>query len=266
MNDYKKVSKKRENLKRLSLKSLIGIALQDYYEADWLSALEIRYRGNADTVACMQKLFKSRNWKKRYLAVFVMGQLFYLNKHHFSKLTRFGIADSEKMLVAALADSNPYVNAVALSQLSFTPVAAALPTMLNFVDHPNSFCRESLAFALIPFNNEGTQVTEALLQLADDEVCSVKDWATFALQESEIDNAVVRACLWKNAHDQDKLVVNEAMQGLAKRQDKRVVALILEYLNNGQYCNESALLEVAELYADPVLIEKVKNHIEKNPQ
>ncbi len=49
------------------------------------------------------------------------------------------------------------------------------------------------------------------------------------------------------------------MQGLARRKDKRVIALIQHYIKRGNYCCDSYLLEVAELYGDQILIETVKN-------
>lgn len=165
------------------------------------------------------------------------------------------------MLVAGLADPNPCVIAVALSGLSHTPVPEALPTMLTFVDHPHVWCRQKLAFALTHFIDEGPHVTNALLKLANDDFEQTRDWATYDLQYSQVDTPEVRECLWRNAHDEDSLVVDEAMHGLARRKDKRVAALIEHYIKSGNYYDDSYLLEVAELYGDPILIETVKKTI-----
>lgn len=261
--DYIDQDKKRRNhLKGLSLKSLIGMDLQgDYDDLDWCPAAEIRSRGNPETITCMKKLFKSRNWKKRSLAMYVMGQLYYIDNHNRKNHIRYGIEDSKEMLVAGLADPNPCVIAVALSGLSHTPVPEALPTMLTFVDHPHVWCRQKLAVALSHFIDEGPHVTNALLKLATDDFEETRDWATCDLQYSQVDTPEVRECLWRNAHDEDSLVVDEAMHGLARRKDKRVVALIQHYMKNGNYCDDSSLLEVAELYGDSTLVETVKKVI-----
>lgn len=82
--DYIDQDKKRRNhLKGLSLKSLVGMDLQgDFDDIDWCPADEMRSRGNPETITCMKKLFKSRSWKKRSLAMYVMGQLYYIDSHN----------------------------------------------------------------------------------------------------------------------------------------------------------------------------------------
>ena len=243
------------------------MALQDEdIYGDWPSpADEIQNRGHPQTIACMQKLFKSHNWRKRVLAVYVMGQLsHYKNRDDIGTHSRYGVKASEQMLVEALNDQHPDVIAIALSGLRHTPVPEALPVMLTFVNHPDKWCRRELAFALCGYENDGPHMTAVLLQLAADEYEITRDWATTALQWSHVDTPEVRERLWLNAHDTDPYVVNEALQGLARRKDPRTVEWVLHYIQNGGYCSDSDLLEVANLYDDPDLWEVVGEYLNQS--
>lgn len=91
------------------------------------------------------------------------------------------------MLVEALNDKHPEVLFIALSGLGHTPVPEALPKMLSFVDHPDKWCRKSLAFALCSYENNDPHVTDTLLKLAADEYEITRDWATTALKWSHVD-------------------------------------------------------------------------------
>lgn len=197
----------------------------------------------------------------------MMGQLCrYKNCHVPRSHSRYGIQESQKMLMDGLNDSCSSVIAMALSGLRHTPLLDALPTMLAHLNHPDLRCRRQLAFALCSYEIEGkyaNQLTDAFLKLAADEYEETRDWATCALQHSDLDTPEIRERLWINAHDDDQYVADEALQGLAKRKNSRAVKRILHYINNGGYCHDKALLEVIEQYGDPHLLKRVQEYIEQ---
>ena len=66
-----------------------------------------------------------------------------------------------------------------------------------------------------------------LIELSCDSETCVRDWATFALGTiQDWDEPALREALFERLHDEDDEVRAEAMSGLAKRGDRRVVDIV----------------------------------------
>lgn len=129
------------------------------------------------------------------------------------------------MFVEALDDADARVVRAAIGGLAHRPLAAALPALLAHLHHPDLRVRFALAYTLGSY--PGPQATAALMQLAIDRDDLVREWATFGIGTlSEADDDTVRTLLWTNAHDPYRDVRGEAVVGLARRSDSRVIELL----------------------------------------
>jgi hypothetical protein len=128
-------------------------------------------------------------------------------------------------------------------------VAIALPTLVNAgVKHDGSW---------IDAEEDPTVVT-ALITLSRDSEAAVRDFATFALGsqiESTADN--VREALAARLNDTDQPTAGEALVGLARRNDPRARAAVLEHLRHLRLTGHvvEAAAELGDPSALPMLIE-----------
>jgi HEAT repeat protein len=107
---------------------------------------------------------------------------------------------------------------------------AAIPLILPFSYHPDPGVRFGLAFALGCFADDKRSVS-TLLKLMTDKDSEVRDWATFGLGVlGDFDSPEIREALFQNLSDEDEDVQEEAMAGLAKRNDLRALPHVLAAL------------------------------------
>lgn len=117
--------------------------------------------------------------------------------------------------------------------------------------HPSADVRFAVATALAGFDDE--RAIAALIALATDIDPDVRDWATFALgSQTEADSPRIRAALLERLADDDADTQGEALVGLARRHDERVVAPLLGALEAGAH--GSLILVAASEIADPRIL------------
>lgn len=106
----------------------------------------------------------------------------------------------------------------------------AIPTMCSYYMHPNSDVRAAVTFALGRYANNELAIT-ALIHLTRDADPDVRDWAVFGLGVvGEADNPDIRDALAARLADANRDAREEAVVGLAKRQDRRVLETLLDLL------------------------------------
>jgi HEAT repeat protein len=106
----------------------------------------------------------------------------------------------------------------------------AIPLIAKFHAHPDAETRFAVACALGSFPNDTLSVS-ILLKLMQDTDEDVRDWATFGLGVQGVcDSAAIRDALMERLSDCNSDVREEAMVGLALRQDQRVLAPVLSAL------------------------------------
>lgn len=104
----------------------------------------------------------------------------------------------------------------------------AIPIITAFVRHPNPEIRYSVACALGSFPNDGRSA-KALLTLTEDADEDVRDWATFGLGSlGDLDSPEIRDALARRLIDTYREAREEAMVGLGKRHDERVLPVLLK--------------------------------------
>jgi HEAT repeat protein len=216
----RKRRKRRRSERRrvLPTNRLVGMALQEWdTEASWRAIDELRERATPETVALCQKLFRSRNWRKRALAVNVMCQL-HVHAKPRPPYAEYAVLQAHTMLLEALRDPAPLVVAAAAFGCGHRRSPEPLDLLLGLVAHPLDEVRDGVTFALC--FREDDRAVAALLQLAGDSDEDVRNWATFGLTEMPAwDTPAIRERLWQNTHDASEKVRDEAWLALARRGD-----------------------------------------------
>ncbi|HEY7326234.1 MAG TPA: HEAT repeat domain-containing protein [Gemmataceae bacterium] len=107
--------------------------------------------------------------------------------------------------------------------------------VLHYIGHADSDIRYWVTHALTAMN-EDERCIEGLIRLSTDPDADVRDWATFGLgSQTEQDTPAIREALVARLPDADEIVRGEALVGLAKRQDERVIEPLLQALESETY-------------------------------
>src|SRR5581483_4385690 len=124
-------------------------------------------------------------------------------------------------------------------------------------DHPDERVRFGVVFGLLGQEDERT--IRALIDLSTDLDIDVRDWATFGLGSmSEVDTPALREALVARLDDEEGDVRGEAMVGLARRHDQRMIEPLLTDLEAGWFGSLSmeAAAEIGDLRLYPVLVRR----------
>jgi HEAT repeat protein len=150
-------------------------------------------------------------------------------------------------------ETDPRPLSSAIGALGHLDNPAAVPLIANLHSHPDSAVRFNLAFALGCYPEEPLSV-DALLQLMRDGDASVRDWATFGLGVlGSRDSSEIREALLVALADANEDVSEEALVGLAKRKDRRVITKLLDKLEGQQPTTRlfEAACEMLGMQSDP---------------
>jgi HEAT repeat protein len=120
--------------------------------------------------------------------------------------------------------------ASAISALGHLDNALGVPLIARYRTHPSAEIRFRVACALGSFPNDPRSASTLLLLMEDvDE--DVRDWATFGLGVlGDSDSTDVRDALIRRLGDPNDDVREEAIAGLGKRRDRRVLPSVLAAL------------------------------------
>jgi HEAT repeat protein len=134
-------------------------------------------------------------------------------------------------------ETNAMVLADGITALAHLQDPVTVPVVVNYKDHIDWSVRFAVAFALGQFPEDPISI-QALIWLTEDVDRYVRDWAVFSLGVmGDADSPDIRGVLLKRVFDADWDVREEAIVGLAKRRDVRVLPFLREIL-------ESAVLSV----------------------
>ncbi|ATQ73536.1 hypothetical protein CR152_02660 [Massilia violaceinigra] len=244
---------KKTVVKQASLKSLAASALQAWEsETGWKAIRALQMLGSPDNLAMARRFAASKNAHKRALAMYIASQL---RRERYSKVRgtqsdEYAVEETQALLLTGLKDPVTNVVTAAISGFCHRPHPSALPALLAFATHADADIRFQVAAALARYHEDAS--VKALLMLATDPDDDTRDWATFALGSMhEADTAEIRERLWQNHGDSNDSVSGEALAGLASRKDERVIAVLLERLDEDCMVFE---LEAAQMMAHPLLL------------
>lgn len=131
----------------------------------------------------------------------------------------------------------------------------AVPLVAQHLNHADPEIRFAVAFALGQFSYDLVAV-EALLALTRDVDEDVRDWATFGIGAlGKLDSPEVREALVTRLTDSFEDVRQEAMAGLARLKDRRVLSTLLKALEEPTVADitidaASEMLEIQDDWLD----------------
>ncbi|WP_298517427.1 HEAT repeat domain-containing protein [uncultured Kordia sp.] len=246
------------NIQHWSTEKIIARVLSNKNQKNyWNYITELRRRVNEEVYNHAYNLTKSSIDKEKILGIYILAQLGFNPRFQQKKTVKRYFAmlqkeQSPKVLAAlfsSIAHNNTDLNEVQIAKLA------------SFTNHSYADVRFELALALSCIEQQ--TAIHSLIQLAKDKHHDVRNWATFGLgSQIETDTTEIRNTLWHNIEDTDQDVRFEAMVGLAKRKDQRIVAILktkLETLDEDSYDVLEAIEALQDTTFIPLLTAKINS-------
>ena len=232
----------RAKLEHRSTEDLFLASLEGEYDDDtaWEAVSVLRLRGLPEVFEVARCYCDSENPKARARGLNVLAQLGAgkpVSERPF-------IADSVRIAVEHLTDSDPEVVRSAAWALSHLETQPAIASLFELRNHPDPEVRQAVA-CCIEFRKHPAAVP-TLLALMEDESEVVRDWATFSLGQGDFieggrciyaDSPEIRAGFRRRLEDSYEEARREAIWGLAKRKDPLGVKLLLNHLESADPWN-----------------------------
>ena len=179
-------------------------------------------RGTRDVLDAAFALCAATDPKRRSLGAMILAEL-------GSPERIFSEECCDALLDLVRHDRDLHVLAVAVSALGHLRNRRCEPDLIALKNHPDEEIRHSVAFALRGTKEPAS--VQALLELMEDPNERARDWATTSIgQTVSVDGAEIRAALLRRVNDSDVLTRAEALHGLARRRDERVVPYLIANL------------------------------------
>lgn len=245
-----------------STAELIQLALRagDDDDAYWVPLPILHRRGSAEVLDAAFELCASPRSGERRLGVDILGQL--------GVPTRTFPEEGSAMVLSMLQkETDPEVLASLGHAAGRLGDPQAVDSVVRLAKHPENDVRWSAACSLSTWENDDRAIA-ALIALTSDSDESVRDWATFGLGSlMDRDTPEIREALLRRTSDEDDDTRGEAMVGLARRHDPRVVEPLIQELSAESV--GSLAVEAAKEVADPRLrpvLEELRNWWDVDPK
>ncbi|RYG67962.1 hypothetical protein EON80_12590 [bacterium] len=245
------------NYEALDFEQLLALAQEEpdddgYGKYHWECVFAVVARDSEATFAWLQSALRRGDSECRFVCD-VFGKLREANSPHSKTIATLLIE------LLAEADDQLVIGAIISALGHGEGEPRILQALLSQVTHPYVMVRWHLIFGLGGYREP--EAVEALLTLARDDDELVRDWALLKLRELKIDSPAIRAAFVHAMTDEDAMVREEALCGLAKLRDKRVVPAVLREIDEEGH---SALFEqIAEHTPNyqllPALLEMAKD-------
>jgi len=218
------MSKRPVALDHVSTEELIQEALTISDEEDdrFWEIIRFLHLNRQDAFEPCVKLCKDPSSQARRLGVDILSQLGLAEKEFDNEILELLL----KMLKTETDDDVLYAIGVANSHRNFPELIEPLALLAN---HPNDMVRYGVIAGMAGQLNDLAITT--LIRLTEDEDTENRDWATFDLgSQIDLDTPAIRDALFARVSDTDVVVRGEALVGLARRRDERVVNALLHEL------------------------------------
>jgi HEAT repeat protein len=215
-------------------------------DAAWEAVVMLHFRGTREVFETARQLCASECPQERTLGANVLGQLGVPDRTFPKEAVRIlcGLLDVET--------DEDAIDAACIA-LGHTPDPGAVPSIVRHKRHPSARIRYAVVFALAGYEDD--LAIETKIEMSSDEDELVRDWATCGLGGVDVDTPEIRAALYARIADADEITRGEALVGLARRKDERVIEPLikeLEHYPHAEYGYYS--VEAAEVLADARLL------------
>ncbi len=221
----------------------------------WDNIHELRSRSKKEVFKKAFSLLNSKIKKEKIIGIDVLAQLGF-NPRPFKKETLkryFELLDSESdkeillSLLYAIGHNNENLKSNQISKI------------IQFKNHKAIEVRHGLVFALLGIENK--KVIDTLIQLTEDKISSIRNWATFGIgSQIETSNQEIKLALWKRIKDNHQETKLEAIVGLANRGDSEVKKIIIKELEKGEY--GSLIFDAIECSNDKDFLPQLEKNLE----
>jgi HEAT repeat protein len=214
-----------------TIDELFAHTLQGDYDNDqaWEAIHTLRATGSREVFDKAVAWCRSNEPLKRARGADILAQF----GHTAENQTTLFAEESFPVLAGMLeSETDPIPLSAVLTAFGHLENSSIIPQILPFSYHPDADIRYGLAFALGCFA-EDQRTVSTLIKLMSDKDSEVRDWATFGLGGlGDFDSPKIREALFQNLSDSDEDVREEALVGLAKRQDPRSVPEVINALQD----------------------------------
>ena len=225
-----------------SVGELITCALGDpEYDRDgWDAVVALHWRGTEEVLERATMLTRSFCAAERRVGADILGQL--------GMPCTFPTHCVSILLKMLRCESDANVTYAILIALGHLGEPEAIKPASRLCRHPHARVRYGVVHALTGYDDP--TAIRALIELSKDEDDLVRDWATFALgQQIDTDSPALREALVERLSDSDFDARGEALIGLARRGDRRVIPALVVELESGRV--GTLAVESARMFADP---------------
>lgn len=195
-------------------------------EGDWSAVFALQRIGSREVLDKTLLLLQSADPRSRAQAVTVLGQFGGSGQSYRDER----IAAINPLIAP---DTDAHVLYSAVAAMSHLKDLHGIQRVIEVADYPDEHVRQAVAFALGGRTEPESVAT--LIRLTSDESAFVRDWATFGIgQLNSLDTPEIREALYCRIDDVDKDTRYEALCGLARCGDLRVVAPLVEAIKKNE--------------------------------
>jgi HEAT repeat protein len=200
-------------------------------ELPWAAVHALRRIGSREIFDRAAEWCKSNNPLQRARGAGILAQLGKTAEHPSNNFP----AESYMTVSLMLREENDIQPlSSAIHALGHLDDPRAIPLISGYRDHAVSDIRFAVACALGSFAND-PEAAQALMVLTRDADDDVRDWAVFGLGNlGDADSTEIRDVLFSRLSDSNADVREEAVVGLAKRKDQRVLPALITALNQSE--------------------------------
>lgn len=229
--------------------------------AYWKYVSELRSRGSKETFFTAKDLCLSSLKQNRVLGIDVLCQLRIYDKSdgdHIATSKQFYPKKAINLVRPMLQDNRKEVILSAIYALGHLHDPNRAEVIAPFARKRNPDIRHAVAFAL--GGDSRPLAVKTLILLTEDKDPHVRDWATFGIgslaDARKVNSIEVREALFRRLNDSHMDTRGEAMVGLAKRGDRRVVEYIKRELSSES--PRVYAFEAAEEFAETIFLPELK--------
>ena len=216
----------------------------------WDLVCILQDRGTPEVFDAARDLCYSSNPKARELGADVLAQ----GQAHWKSLRDSSVPLLLRMLET---ETNPRVLHSICSAFGHLDDSRCVQPVSRLCTHREKLVRYAVVHAML--GHQDPLAIRTLIELSADSEGVVRDWATFGLgTQIDIDTPEIREALFQRVDDPDDEARGEALHGLARRRDPRVVEPLLQDLSD--LSTGTLAIEAARELRDPCLYPALLKH------